>query len=98
MGFFDRQTTDEITRFLDEKVPAGGAARLLTFGTRDRSSCQYCDEVRQLSDELAGISKGRISAEHYLIEEAADLAGRFRVKRAPATVVTDAKGGRPMKF
>ena len=98
MGFLDKQTTDDVTHFLDEKVPEGGAARLLTFGTRDSSGCQYCEEVRQLSDELAGISKGRITAEHYLIEEAGELAKKMRVKRAPATVVTDQKGELAMKF
>ena len=98
MGFFDEQTTDDVTRFLDEKVPQGGTARLLTFGTKDASNCKYCDEVKQLSEELAGISKGRIAAEHYVIEEAGDLAEKLKVKRAPATVVTDARGELSMKF
>lgn len=98
MNFFDKETTDEVTRFLDEKVPNGGSARLLTFGTKARSNCQYCDEVEQLSDELAGISNGRVRAEHYVIEEAGELAERLKVKRAPATIVTDARGELSMKF
>ncbi len=98
MDFFDKETKDEVTRFLAEKVPDGGTARLLTFGTKDKSNCQYCDEVKQLSDELAGISGGRVLAEHYVIEEAQELAERLKVKRAPATVVTDARGELSMKF
>ena len=98
MGLFDRETTDDITRFLDEKIPQGGMARLLTFGTKDASSCQYCDEVKRLSEELAGISKGRIAAEHYVIEDAGALAERLRVKRTPAMVVTDPQGDLSMKF
>ena len=98
MNFFDKETTEEVTRFFDEKVSNGGSARLLTFRTKDKSNCQYCDEVEQLSDELAGISKGRVRAEHYVIEEAGGLAGKLGVKRAPATVVTDAAGELSMKF
>lgn len=98
MSMIDEESSKEITKFLDEKIPDGGTARLLTFGTRDKSNCQYCDEVKQLSEELAGISNGRISAEHHVIEEAEELAGRLKVKRAPATVVTDAKGELSMKF
>lgn len=51
-----------------------------------------------MSDELAGISNGRIRAEHYVVEEAAELVERLRVKRTPATVVTDTRGELSMKF
>jgi thioredoxin len=98
LRFIDDETKNDVTRFLDEKISNGGTARLLTFGTRDASSCQYCDEVKQLSEELAQISKGRITAEHYMIEEAGELAERLKVKRAPATVVTDSRGELSMKF
>ena len=98
LNFFDKDTTDAVTRFLDERVPRGGSARLLTFGTRDESNCQYCDQVKQLSAELAEISNGRVRAEHYVLEEAMGLAERLRVKRAPAMVVTDAKGELALKF
>lgn len=98
MNFFDRETTQEVAKFLDERISNGGSARLLTFRTKDKSNCQYCDEVEQLSDELAGVSNGRIRAEHYVIEEASGLVERLGVKRAPATVVTDAAGDLAMKF
>ena len=98
MNFFDKETKEEVVKFFDERVSNGGSARLLTFVTKDGSNCQYCDEVEQLSDELAGISNGRVSAEHYVMEEAGGLVEKLGVKRAPATVVTDASGELSMKF
>jgi glutaredoxin-like protein len=84
---------------LGNRLVDGKRAKLLTFSTKqDNPRCEYCDEVRLLAEELASVSAGRIIAEHHTLEEAADLAKRLRVKRAPATVVTDAAGELAMKF
>jgi thioredoxin len=98
LSLIDKETKDDITRFFDERISNGGTARLLTFSTRDASKCQHCGEVRQLAEELAGVSGGRITAEHHIIEEAGGLVERLKVKRVPATVVTDSRGELSMKF
>lgn len=89
----------EISKYLDQHLPAQGTARLITFGTtRSRAECMYCDEVRQLSEELAELSGGRIVHAHHAIEEAAELARDLKVRRAPATVVADPAGRYALKF
>lgn len=98
MSFFDKQTRAEITKFLDERVPDGKGAWVLTFGTKDGSACEYCDDVKRLAEELSAVSGGRVKAEHHIIEESVELVRKLGVRRAPATVVTDAQGELSMKF
>jgi hypothetical protein len=73
------------------KLGPTGSAKLLTLGTLDGAKCQYCDEVKRLSQELANISDGRIVMQYFFIEDANGLAARLRVKRVPVMVVTSEK-------
>lgn len=99
MNLIGEQARNDIARFLGDRSPSGGMARLLTFSTKPNDFiCEYCDEVRQLADELVSISSRKIVPKHHLIEDAKDTVDRLRVKGASATVVTDEKMDLAMKF
>lgn len=99
MAMIDEHTKEEVRKFLRERLPATGSARLVTFSTgADGSGCEFCDQVRALASELAEISSGRVLAEHHTLDGSAELAKRLRVKMAPATVVTNEKAELSMKF
>ena len=95
----DQRNKDEVARFFDQNLPKEGTARIVTFGTtKNRLLCEYCDEVKQLAEEVAEASRGRLTAEHHLIEEEPELVKRLRVRRAPATVVVGAQDDLALKF
>lgn len=58
--------------------------KLMVF-TQERE-CQYCQETRQIAEELAGLS-AKISLEVYDLVENKDLAEKYNIDKIPATVV-----------
>ncbi len=95
----DEENRAEITKYFEKHLPPAGTARLITFGTKKgKLECMYCDEVKQLAEELAAVSKGRVTAEHHAIEDDRELADRLKVRRTPATVVSDPDLRYALKF
>ena len=62
---------------------------LMFFGSQ--KECPYCDDTRQLVEEVAGISD-LLSVEIYDIEADADLAARYHVDKAPGLVIAAKEG------
>ncbi|MDG6995840.1 MAG: thioredoxin family protein [Nitrososphaerota archaeon] len=98
MPLFDDQAKKEVSAFFSERLKANGAARIITFVPKDVSGCEYCSEIEELSSELETLSQGKVKSQRLTIEDARELADRFKVKRAPATVVTDDKQSFALKF
>ena len=95
----NQENRAEVERYFQKYLPPKGEAKLLTFASRkDLSTCEYCEEVKQLAEELAELSHGRISAEHHWVEDSRELADRLKVRRTPATVVTDTGSELALKF
>jgi glutaredoxin-like protein len=67
---------------------------LAVFITTDGEphTCEICEDTRQLVEELAFLSDGRITAKTYDVVSDADVARRYGVDAAPAVVVLDAAG------
>jgi glutaredoxin-like protein len=63
--------------------------QVLYFGSRQ--NCDYCDEARQLLEEVAA-TNDRIELSVYDLEENQDIASRFNVTNAPGVVIA-AKDG-----
>ncbi len=99
MDVLDEKARREIGKYLDLHFPKDGRARLITFSPeKEESDCEYCIQVKELAQELASISGGRITAEHRSLSFARGISDGFRVRRVPATVVTDTEGKYSMKF
>jgi len=89
----------DVEEYLRGKLVPGKIAKILTFTTKeDGALCEGCEQVRQLAQELAEIAKGSIISENHFFEDATEMVRKFRVRRVPATVVTDEKGVLAMKF
>ncbi len=58
----------------------------------DPHACEICEDTRQLVEELAFLSDGRITAKTYDVVSDTDVARRYGVDAAPAVVVLDAAG------
>ena len=81
---------DDITKqiqevFSDLKNPV----HLMFFGSQ--SNCPYCDDTRQLVEEVAAISD-QVSLAIYDVEADADLATRYNVDKAPGLVIAAKEG------
>ncbi|MCL5067316.1 MAG: thioredoxin family protein [Thaumarchaeota archaeon] len=98
MALFDDQARKEVTAFFAERLKGSGSAKIFAFLPKDVSECEYCAEIEELSSELETLSKGKIKTKRLIIEDARELADRLKVKRAPATVVTDDGHNFALKF
>ena len=68
---------------------------MMFFGSKD--NCQYCDETRQLAEEVTAISE-LLSIEIYDIEADADLAEKYNVDKAPGLVIAAKEGDQVTDF
>jgi glutaredoxin-like protein len=57
---------------------------LMFFGSK--TNCQYCDDTRQLVEEVAAISE-LVSVAVYDMQADADLAAKYNVDKAPGLVI-----------
>ena len=63
--------------------------QILFFGSQD--NCEYCNDTRQLLEEVAAID-AKVSLSVYDLQDDADMAASFNVDKAPAIVIA-AKDG-----
>jgi glutaredoxin-like protein len=71
-----------------------GPVRILVFTTDDdRNACVVCDDTRQLVEELACLSDGRILAETCDLARESERARAYGVDKAPAVVVLGGPDG-----
>ena len=70
----------------------GSLPRAVTIVAFARPGCESCHETRQLIDELASISDGRIAVKHYDLDSAE--ARFYDIDKAPAVVVLGGESGR----
>lgn len=72
-----RQINDAFTG-LQEPV------QVLYFGSKD--NCEYCDETRQLLEEVTALSD-KLELDTYDVEEHEEMAGKYNITNAPGIVV-----------
>lgn len=68
---------------------------IMFFGSK--VDCQYCDDTRQLVEEVAAISES-ISIEIYDMEADADLTAKYNVDKAPGVVIAAKEGDQVTDF
>ena len=68
---------------------------LMFFGSRE--NCAYCDDTRQLVEEVAAISD-LLSFVVYDMETDADLAAKYNVDKAPGVVIAAKEGEQVTDF
>ena len=68
---------------------------LMFFGKED--NCDYCDDARQLVEEVTAIS-ALLSVEIYDVDADADLAEKYNVDKAPGLVIAAKKGDQITDF
>ena len=64
--------------------------QLLLFGAKE--NCEYCDDTRQLLEEIAAIRPDLIGLTLYDLHADADVAKHFRVDKAPGLVIAGKDG------
>jgi glutaredoxin-like protein len=68
---------------------------IMFFGSKH--NCQYCDDTRQLVEEVAALSD-LMSLEIYDMEADADLAANYNVDKAPGVVIAAKEGNQITDF
>jgi glutaredoxin-like protein len=59
---------------------------VLLFGSKDRERCQYCEDTRQLLEEVVELSE-KLSLKVYDIDDDAETAKTFKVDAVPTIVM-----------
>jgi len=92
----DRLLNDDIVQQIREVFEGlKHPVHIMFFGSA--KNCQYCDETRQLAEEVAEISD-LISMEVYDVEADADLAKMYNVGDAPGLVIAAKEGDQVTDF
>jgi glutaredoxin-like protein len=92
----DRLLNDDIVQQIREAFEGlKHPVHIMFFGST--KNCQYCDETRQLAEEVAAISE-LISIEVYDVEADADLAKMYNVSDAPGLVIAAKEGDQVTDF
>ena len=80
------QVVEQIKQAFDQfKEPV----RILFFGSKE--DCAYCNETRQLLEEVVAIHD-QLNLEVYDLQENADVASKFNVDKAPAILIAATDG------
>ncbi len=81
----------QVRQALEPMIEPVTLAVFVTTGG-DPHACEICEDTRQLVEELAFLSDGKITAKTYDVASDTDVARRYGVDAAPAVVVLDAAG------
>lgn len=74
-------------------APMPRPVRALVFTTdTDRHACEMCDDTRQLVDEIACVSDGKVTVSVYDLVRDAETARAYDVTMAPAVVIAAGDG------
>ena len=85
------QEQENLRRYLAEQLTGPVkiehfTQRPLTIVVPGREECRFCQEVRQLLDDVRSLSS-KISVRVHELSEARDLVKRYNIERPPATVL-----------
>ena len=69
--------------------------QMLLFSSHE--NCDYCDETRQLLEELAAIEE-KLGVTVYDLQDDADVAAQYNVDKAPATVIAAKDGDQVINY
>ena len=87
---------DDITQQIREVFDGlKNPVHIMFFGSQD--NCTYCDDTRQLIEEVAALSD-LLSLELYDMEADADLAAKYNVDKAPGLVFAAKEGDQVTDF
>ncbi len=80
---------DVVKQILDAFAPMKEAVHILFFG--QKANCDYCDDTRQLIEEVVEISD-LITVSIYDLDDDADVAKNYNVDKAPGIVIAGKEG------
>ena len=87
---------DEIIKQIREVFESlQNPVHIMFFGSKE--NCDYCDDTRQLVEEVAGNSD-LLSIEIYDMDADADLAEKYNVDKAPGLVIAAKEGDQITDF
>jgi alkyl hydroperoxide reductase subunit AhpF len=87
------EVCDQVREILSQmKAPV----TLLFFGSQN-APCEYCDETRQIAEELADLSD-MLSLAAYDLEQDAQVAQQYNVDKAPTLVLAGVDGEQLVDF
>lgn len=63
------------------------AVKLIYINRKDSSDCQYCDVIKQLYNELAGMTDKIILEEYFYEDLDQKFINKYKIKNAPVVVI-----------
>jgi glutaredoxin-like protein len=75
-----------------ESMTSPVTVAVFTVGDGEPHTCEICEDTRQLVEEVAFLSDGKVVATSYDLTRDAEVARRYGVDAAPAVVLLDGSG------
>lgn len=69
--------------------------QILFFGQKE--GCNYCDDTRQLIEEVAGLS-GKLALSVYDMEDNKDIADQYQIDKTPSLVIAAKDGEKVIDY
>jgi alkyl hydroperoxide reductase subunit AhpF len=92
----ERLLNDEISRQIQTVFDQlTEPVEVLFFGKK--TDCTYCDDTRQLVEEVVGLSD-KISLVTYDLDEDAEMARQYRVDKAPGLMIAGRHGDQILDY
>jgi glutaredoxin-like protein len=82
----NEEVKDQIRQLFGELEEA---VKVLFFG--EKTDCDYCDDTRQLVEELTALSD-KVDMETYDLDEDAEISRHYRVDKSPGLVIARSNG------
>jgi glutaredoxin-like protein len=87
MGLLKKKDQEVIKKRFDSELK--DKVKVVLFTSDDQKVCMYCQQTKEVLDELAGLSNGLIEVETHNYDENREIAENYGVQQLPGFVILD---------
>ncbi|HRW33813.1 MAG TPA: thioredoxin family protein [Thermotogota bacterium] len=87
MGLLKKKDQVQIKDRLAEEMKDN--VKIILFLTEDESKCHYCTLTKEVLQEVASLSEGKLEIEEHIYEQDQELAKKYGVEYLPGFVILD---------
>jgi len=87
MGILKKKDQAQIKDRLAEEMK--DTVKIILFLTEDESKCHYCNLTKEVLQEVATLSGGKLEVEEHMYEQDKELAEKYGIEYLPGFVILD---------
>jgi glutaredoxin-like protein len=87
MGLLKKKDQQQIQGRFEKEMK--DKVKVVLFTSEDKAKCLYCQQTKEVLEDLAGLSNDLIEVETHIYEENTELATSYGVEQVPGFVILD---------